>query len=161
MYAIYETLFFDFHYSLIARDSLPARYRYRVVQGSISYAMDDPSVLGGIRKGIIEDFRPRAREGSTLLLYLTPEREAELDVFLNRDKKERYKFFGNFIYVLRNHWGMGWHIPMPPVIWGIQFHGGLPSPHLMFSVGYEGGDAELPLRDGPWIMRDAEINSIE
>jgi len=123
----------------------------------------------------INDFRPSLNLAKEQVLYLLPEYEEALNMFLRtepfgteptfiysyEDILKKYEFIRPYIPILRGHWGWYWHLSTHPFINQIVFNKTLDKAKIYFRVGYQGGEATLEKNSNVWVINESKATWIE
>jgi len=130
-----------------------ANCRYAVVGTRIYDRSEDPA-----RE--INDFRPPVDLPPEQVLYMTPEYEEALTIFLGAwelearwpgESKKRYAFLRPFIPINPGH-DAGWHLATYPIIHSFHLDSGLENAEVGYRVMSSGRRAMLVKKDGKWVV---------
>ena len=169
-------------------NSLNSNSKYVAVQNKIVFAelkeeFFDTYFYQGIYETItfdtICDFRPPLNLGKDKVLYLTPNYEKSLNMFLGtqstemgengimtpsmprEDSEKRYSFIRPYIPILHGHWGGYWHLATHPEISWIVIDTKNGASKVYFRVGYQGGEALLKKKSNGWKIVESRATWIE
>lgn len=147
-------------------NTLNSNSKYVVVQNKIYYAVierelfDTWSWIENVERiDSINDFRPQLDFGENKVLYLLPEYEKALNMFLGTEENDnnlmRYMFLRPQIPILRGHWGWYWHLATHPEISLILLDTDKTVAKIHFRVGFQGGEATLEKNNNTWIITES------
>jgi len=132
-----------------------------------------------IKYDTICDFRPPLNLGKDKVLYLTPNYEKTLNMFLGvestemgengimtpsmpkGDSEKRYSSIRPYIPILHGHWGGYWHLATHPEISRIFVDTNSGAAKVFFRVGYQGGEALLKKKSSGWTIVESKATWIE
>lgn len=130
------------------------------------YDYDKP--IRGRHYSVVENFRPQIRIPGLKSLYLTDDYKNILDVFLgnvNRkstagnitppvrseeERRERWLFLQNYLYVFHGHWGGYWRYDMPPSVNFIILNESLDKAIVELCYNYSGNGLLLHKEASEW-----------
>jgi hypothetical protein len=160
---------------------------YVVVQNSVSYAVaatdslspgdnyDDPKP----KWETIVDFRPPVEIEISRVLYMMPEYDSALNLFLGTqatrvgagdimnpsfpegESEKRYLLLRPWLPILHGHWGGYWHLETHPFVSQILFNRQINRALVEFRVGYQGGEGLLVREAGIWKIKESHATWIE
>jgi len=158
-------------------NSLNSNSKYVAVQNKIVFAeLKEEFFEIYFYQGIYEtinfdticDFRPPLNLRKDKILYLTPNYEKSLNMFLGADPSvpqgdidKRYSFIRPYIPILCGHWGNYWHIATHPEISRIFVDINNGAAKVFFRVGYQGGEAILKKKSNSWKIEESRATWIE
>ena len=167
-------------------NSLNSNSKYVAVQNRIDFAILDEELFDiyfyqGIYESIkfdsICDFRPPLTLEKGDVLYLTPEYQKALNMFLGtqsrdengvltpsmpkEDSDKRYAFIRPFIPILHGHRGGYWHLATHPEIMLLFVDTNHGAAKIFFRVGYMGGEATLKKKSNGWYIEESQATWIE
>ena len=163
-------------------NSLNSNCKYVVVQNKIEYATFSENFFDNyesIKFESIDDFRPPLTFTKNKVLYLTPEYEKTLNMFMGTESTEigeggimtpsmpkgesdkRYAFIRPYIPVLHGHWGGYWHLTTHPEISRIFIDTNNAVAKVYFRVGYQGGETILKKKSNNWTIEKSYATWIE
>lgn len=190
IYEIYKTVYNPLDLTTLGKwewgNDLNSNCKYVVVQNKIEYAtlaetlFDNYfSIYESIKFESIDDFRPPLNLPGNQILYLTPEYEKTLNLFMGTESTtigeggimtpsmpkgesdKRYTFIRPYIPVLPGHWGGYWHLTTHPVISRILIDTDNVVAKVFFRVGYQGGEAILKKKSNKWTIEKSNATWIE
>lgn len=162
-------------------NKLNSESKYVVVDNTIYYLVTDSFEhfeWQNANMDQIGDFRPPVTIDRKKVLYLTPEYDSTLRMFLGTESTEagepnimtparpkgesekRYKMIRPFIPILHGHWN-GWHLNTHPSVSHILLNRDLTLAHVNFRVGYQGGEATLKKNSSGWTIQESKATWIE
>lgn len=166
--------------------NLNSNCKYVAVQNKIIYGVVEdiisselPSYYYSLHSAYdtINDFRPSINMAKEQVLYLLPEYEEALNIFMRtesigkesteynwgnyEDILKRYEFIRPYIPILRGHWGLYWHLATHPQIHQIVFNKPLNKAIIYFRVGYQGGEVILKKQANQWTIIESRVTWIE
>ena len=155
-------------------NGLNSNCKYVVVQNKIYYGIVEDSLLESpyinypYTLDSINDFRPSLNLTKEQILYLLPEYEQALNMFLGAnpsvpqgDIDKRYTFIRPYIPILHGHWGNYWHIATHPAIAIVLLGTNKVTAKVLFRVGYQGGEAILKKEANEWTIVESRATWIE
>jgi len=193
VYEIYKLFYDPFDLTELGSwewgNSLNSNCKYVAVQNKIIYGIvedipfEPPHSYYYLRPShydTINDFRPSLNFAKEQVLYLLPEYEEALNLFLRtiqfgteptesedywveyaKDVQKRYEFIRPYIPILRGHWGWYWHIATHPHVYRIIFNKTLDKAKIDFRVGFQGGEATFEKSNNEWVVFESKVTWIE
>ena len=150
-------------------NSLNSNSKYVAVQNKIYYAVVEKELFDSwfyVEKlDSISDFRPQLNLKKSKVLYLLPDYEKALNMFLETEANDgnlkRYEFIRPQMPILRGHWGWYWHLATHPEISRIYLDKDKTIAKVLFRVGYQGGEATLEKNNNIWEITESRATWIE
>ena len=141
--------------------------KYVVVQNKIYFAMAEKELFDTywlINCDSINDFKPQLNLAKNKILYLLPEYEKALIMFLGTKSSDenwkRYEFISPQIPIMVGHWGWYWHFTNPEVSL-ILLDTDKTVAKVLFSGGPRGGEAILEKKNNKWVITECKATWIE
>jgi len=136
--------------------------KYVVIQNKIYYAVAEKELFDTdwlINRDSIDDFRPELNLAKNKVLYLLPDYEKALIMFLGTDTSdnnwERYEFIHPQIPIM-----IGWALVNPAVDL-ILLDTNKTFAKVFFSGNFRGGEAILEKKDNKWVITECKATWIE
>ena len=173
IYEIYKEFYSPFDLTRLGDwewgNSLNSNCKYAAVQNKIYYAVVEKEVFNtwyNIEKfDSISDFRPQLNLEKGKILYLLPEYEKALIMFVGTVASEgtdiRSKFVRPYIPILYAHEGGRWFLATHPEINRILLTPDKTVAKLFFRVGFQGGETTLEKNNNMWKITDSRVTWIE
>ena len=73
----------------------------------------------------------------------------------------RLKYLNQLLYIIRGHWGTGWHFATHPEISSIVLNRDLKTAIIHYREGYGGGSALMQREEQGWRVLDRESEWVE
>ncbi|MDL2227912.1 hypothetical protein LJC25_02345 [Bacteroidales bacterium OttesenSCG-928-K03] len=173
IYEVYKEFYSPFDLTKLGDwewgNSLNSNSKYAVVQNKIYYAIVEKDVFDTWNNleelDSINDFRPTLNLEKSEILYLLPEYEKALNLFLGTETNDgnwkRYEFIRPYIPILHGHWGGYWHLSTHPEVSLILLDTSKSVAKILFRVGYQGGETILEKNNNKWIITESRATWIE
>ena len=141
--------------------------KFVVVQNKIYFAMAEKELFDTywhINRDSINDFRPELNLAKNKVLYLLPEYEKALIMFLGTEASDnnwkRFEFILPQIPIMAGHWGWYWHLTNPEVSL-ILLDTNKTHAKVLFSGGPRGGEATLEKESNKWVITECKATWIQ
>ena len=141
--------------------------KYVVIQNKVFYAVAEKELFDTywrINRDSISDFRPTLNLAKEKILYLLPEYQKALIMFLgteaSNDNWKRYEFICPQIPIMVGHWGWYWHLAIPEVSL-ILLDTDKTFAKVLFSGGPRGGEAILEKKGNKWEIKECRATWIQ
>ena len=141
--------------------------KYVVIQNKIYYAVAEKELFNTywlINRDSIDNFRPELNLAKNKVLYLLPEYEKALIMFLGTEANDknwkRYEFICPQFPIMIGHWGWYWHLVIPEV-YLMLLDTNKTFAKVLFSGGPRGGEAILEKKDDKWVITECKATWIE
>jgi tetratricopeptide (TPR) repeat protein len=172
IYAIFKDFYDPLDFEKLGEGiGIPSLYfncKYFAVQNKIDYKVVDDELVESTsyvkNPKTINNFKPSLNLAKGQILYLLPEYEKALNMFLDADKDDidkRIVFINPYIPIFRGHWGNYWHITTHPEINLVVLGKSKLTAKVEFRMGSQGGEAILKKEGNEWKVIESKATWIE